>query len=113
VISAWCFHNSAGGEVIIGRLPKYALVTDISIYVETAFNAGSPTIQVGNESFANIYMDAAAAVSAQGYATISLTDYAQFQSSAADTAVAYITPSGSSAGKALVTMTYINGPVPS
>lgn len=112
VIEAWCFYNSSGNKVVIGTIPKYASVLDYQIYTYTAFNAGTPTISVGNVGSADAYTEAAN-VSAQGHATVVQKPWAGFFGDGSDTLVAWITPSGSSAGKALVRILYINGPIPS
>lgn len=108
-LARWVFFDSAA-KVKIGTLPLYAIPIEVSIYVQIAFNAGSPTISVGNNGFATVFMASAAAVGAQGFATVVRQTYSQWLDSAGDDVYAWITPDGSTAGKALVVVRYVIAP---
>lgn len=103
--SRWCRYNDSS-PLLLGRVPKYGIITDIKFYVETAYNAGSPTISVGSLLTATFF-STTASVGSVGYVTPTQATSNQYLNSQARDVYAHITPSGSTAGRALVMVTWI------
>jgi hypothetical protein len=109
VLSGWCFYSD--GQVVLGFLPQYAHILSIQIYVQIAFNGGAPTIKVGLDASRD-WLANAVAVGSQGFKAVT-SNNTQWVDAAGYELTATVTPDGSTAGRALVTITYINGGVPS
>lgn len=107
-ISKWVYYNSAA-TINLGDIPAAAFVTDIQVQVFTAFNGTTPTLKIGAHGiYAGWFMEAAD-LSSTGMPsfTRNATSYVQ-ESIAAGYRTAEINYSagGSSAGKALVVLTW-------
>jgi hypothetical protein len=104
-LRAWVDYTNT--TVVLGWLPLYAQVIRRSIALTTVFNGSAPTVSIGKAANPS-YILGAQAVTSVGYDSIAGQYWdQQFE------VVAEVIPDGSSAGRALVTVEYINGLVAS
>lgn len=107
-LSFWIEYDSPEEQTLIAAIPPRALITDVQVWVATAFNGSSPQIAVGSGVYGQRFIPLTA-IDATGPATITRNDtigYYQNGSVARPLLITYV-PGGSSAGKALVSIFWV------